>query len=162
MKIPDYASGKPVDISKPEEKLRQEYEQILVEDYAYLKEELDIEVKIPKGSGFFSDKADIVVCRPNSGREPTKDIFGIVETMRNQRKDGLGQVKSYMTETSAVWGVWANGNDIAYLCKRRGEASVFRKLLLLGIQLLSMAGPEQIKTFLKSFLGHDDGRLFMD
>ena len=106
MKIPDYATGKLVDNSKPEEKVRQEYEQILVEDYAYLKKELDIEVKIPRGSGFYPDKADIVIYRTKDGREPTKDIFGIVETKRKERKDGLNQVKSYMTATSAEWGVW--------------------------------------------------------
>ena len=94
MKTPDHATGKLVDISKPEETVRQEYEQILVEDYAYLKEEIDIEVKIPRGSGFYSDKADIVIYRTKDGRDSAKDIFGIVETKRKERKDGLNQVKS--------------------------------------------------------------------
>ena len=124
MKSPDYATGKLVDNSKPEEKVRQEYEQILVEDYAYLKKELDIEVKIPRGSGFYPDKADIVIYRTKDGRESAKDIFGIVETKRKERKDGLNQIKSYMTATSAEWGVWTNGDDIAYLCKPKGEATV--------------------------------------
>lgn len=120
----DYATGKPVDFSKSEEKVRQEYEQILVEDYGYLKEELDIEVKIPRGSGFYDDKADIVVYRSKTKRDPAKDIFGIVETKGEGKTDGLAQLKSYMTATSAEWGVWTNGDNIAYLCKPKGSASV--------------------------------------
>ena len=111
----DFATGKPVDPSKPEERVRQEYERVLVDSYGYLKTDLDIEVRIPRGSGRFPDKADIVVYRPDAGRDPALDIFGIVETKRPERKDGLAQVKSYMTATSAEWGVWTNGADIAHL-----------------------------------------------
>lgn len=122
----DYTTGKPVDFSKPEETVRQEYEQILVEDYGYLKEELDIEVKIPRGSGFYNDRADIVVYHSKTKHDPAKDIFGIIETKAKGKgkKDGLSQLKSYMIATSAEWGVWTNGDDIAYLCKPRGSASV--------------------------------------
>ena len=112
---PDFATGKPVDLSKPEEKVRQEYERILVESYGYPKEELDIEVQIPRGSGYFADRADIVIYADAVGRDPARDVLGIVETKRPTRKDGIKQIKSYMTATSATWGVWTNGDDIAYL-----------------------------------------------
>ncbi len=113
----DFATGKAVDVSKPEEAVRQEYEQVLVESYGYHREDLDIEVRIPRGVGYFPDRADIVVYADEQGREPTRDIIGIVETKRPSRKDGLRQLKSYMTATSAVFGVWTNGDDIAYLCR---------------------------------------------
>ncbi|MGR4000775.1 MAG: type I restriction enzyme HsdR N-terminal domain-containing protein, partial [Alphaproteobacteria bacterium] len=117
----DFATGKSVDLSKPEEHIRQEYERILVDSYGYKKSELDIEVSIPRGSGYFPDKADIVIYQPGQGRDPARHIFGIVETKRPERKDGIGQIKSYMTATSAAWGVWTNGDDIAYLYRHGSE-----------------------------------------
>ncbi len=115
MTINDFATGKTVDITKPEEKIRQEYEQILVESYGYPKQVLDIEVQIPRGAGYYPDKADIVIYEDNTGRDPAQHIAGIVETKRPARKDGIKQLKSYMTATSALWGVWTNGDDIVYL-----------------------------------------------
>lgn len=117
----DYATGKPVDFSKPEEKVRQDFERVLVEGYGYPVEEIDIEFFVPRGSGLFPDRADIVVFRDQHGKDAAKDILGIVETKRKDRKDGLEQIKSYMTATSADWGVWTNGEDIAYLCKRDNQ-----------------------------------------
>ena len=113
----DFATGRLVDFSKPEEQVRQEYERILVDAYGYLKDEIDIEVKIPRGSGYFSDKADIVVYNDLVERDPAQHIYGIVETKKPERNDGLAQVKSYMTATSAEWGVWTNGTDIEILCR---------------------------------------------
>ena len=60
-KAKDFATGKSIDLSKPEEVVRQEYECILVESYGYRKTDIDIEVRIPRGSGYFPDKADIVI-----------------------------------------------------------------------------------------------------
>lgn len=120
MKTPDFATGKFVDATQPEEAVRQEYEEILVNDYGYMKNELDIEVSIPRGSGFFSDKADIVVYNSSGNIVPTSDILGIVETKApgKDKEEGLQQLASYMTATSAIWGVWTNGEDIAYLYKK--------------------------------------------
>ena len=75
--IKDYATGYSVRVT-PEEDVRQVYERILVEDYGYYKTEIDIEVRIPRGTGYYPDKADIVVYS-GEGRDPTKDIVGIVE-----------------------------------------------------------------------------------
>ena len=115
LKGPDFATGKPVVLSAPEEKVRQEYERILVESYGYPKTALDIEVRIPRNAGHFPDRADLVAYRSPQGRDPTSDILGIVETSNPGRKDGLAQLQSYLTATSATWGVWTNGTDIAYL-----------------------------------------------
>lgn len=117
----DYATGKLVDFGKPEEKVRQDFERVLVEGYGYRVDEIDIEFFVPRGSGLFPDRADIVVFRDSQGKDAARDIVGIVETKRKDRKDGLEQIKSYMTATSADWGVWTNGDDIAYLCKRGNQ-----------------------------------------
>ncbi|MDE0397746.1 MAG: N-6 DNA methylase [Candidatus Poribacteria bacterium] len=114
--IEDFATGKQV-LKTPEEEVRQEYEHILVESYGYYKTDIDIEVRIPRGTGYFPDKADIAVYS-GDGRDPTKDIVGIVEAKRPDRTDGIEQLKSYMTATSAIWGVWTNGTDIAYVCRQ--------------------------------------------
>ena len=114
----DWATGKPVDFNKPEEPVRQEYEHVLVESYNYRKNELDIEVRIPRGSGFFPDKADIVVYDSSTGRDPAEHIIGIVETKKPGERSGMDQLKSYMTATSAVWGVWTNAEDITYFYKQ--------------------------------------------
>ncbi len=116
-KQPDFATGKPVDLSKPEESVRQDYEQQLVIGYGYPKDYLDIEVRIPRGSSHFPEAADLVIYRSASGRSPTSDIHGIVEFKRPGRQDGVDQLKSYMTATSALWGVWTNGTDIRYICR---------------------------------------------
>ena len=128
MKIKDFATGKLVKPS-PEEEVRQEYEQILINDYGYKKSELDIEVSIPRGIGYFPDRADIVIFNSSTQKDPAANILGIVEIKCRKRKDGLNQLKSYMTATSAIWGVWTNGNDIAYLCKPPGTNSVSENYL---------------------------------
>lgn len=120
--IQDYATGKPVNDSKPEERVRQEYERTLVDAYGYRKDEIDIEVRIPRGSGYFDDRADIVIYHPGGGRDPASDILGIVETKRPDRTDGTDQLKSYMTATSAMWGVWTNEEDIAYFSRNPANA----------------------------------------
>lgn len=108
--------------------MRQEYERTLVDSYGYRKEEIDIEVRIPRGTGYFDDLADIVVYSPGAGRDPASDILGIVETKRPDRTDGMEQLKSYITATSAVWGVWTNEEDIAYLSRNPANAQVSENL----------------------------------
>lgn len=113
----DFATGKQIDVSSEEEAVRQEYERILVESYGYPKAVIDIEVSIPRGSGHFPDRADIVIYRDETGRDPAKDILGIVEVKKPSATGGIPQIKSYMTATSSEWGVWTNSIDIAYLYK---------------------------------------------
>jgi len=119
--ISDTATGKPVDIRKPEEKVRQEYERILNEDYGYSYKQMDIEVFIQRGSKTKpkgeEDRADIVIYKSEdkSKRDQNRDIIGIVETKRPDREDGIRQLMSYISASSALWGVWTNGKEIEYL-----------------------------------------------
>lgn len=121
-KQPDFATGKPVDFDKPEERVRQDYERQLVEGYGYPRDCLDIEVRIPRGASL-SDRADLAVYRSPGGRDPVSDIDGLVEFKRPDRSDGIAQLKSYMTATSARWGVWTNGTDISYVCRDPQDAA---------------------------------------
>lgn len=45
----DLATSHPVDIRKPEELIRQEYEKVLYEDYDYDYKQMDIEVTVQRG-----------------------------------------------------------------------------------------------------------------
>lgn len=119
--IRDYASGKVVDFRKPEEKVRQEYEKVLYEDYDYAKAQIDVEVPIQRGEKYSlknrNERADIVIYKTTNKvkRNQNEDILGIVETKRPTRKEGVRQLMSYMSASSAQWGVWTNGAEIEYL-----------------------------------------------
>lgn len=119
--IPDLATGKPVDIRKPEEAIRQEYEKTLHDDYSYNFKQLDIEVPIQRGEKNSkknkNERADIVIYKTENKtkRDQSKDILGIIETKRPSKKEGLTQLKSYMSATSCLWGVWTNGTEIEYI-----------------------------------------------
>lgn len=121
---PDLATGKIINLKKPEEQVRQEYEKSLIEDYGYEKERLDIEVFIQRGSKKIKgdkDRADIVIYRTTNPlkRDQHRDILGIVETKRPNRKAGIRQLMSYMSASSCDWGIWTNGEEggIEYLYK---------------------------------------------
>lgn len=119
--IRDWATGKVVDFRKPEEKVRQEYEKVLYQDYDYAKEQLDIEAPIQRGEKNSlknkNERADIVVYKTTdkNKRNQNDDVLGIVETKRPTRKEGVKQLMSYMSASSAQWGVWTNGTEIEYL-----------------------------------------------
>ena len=112
-KIKDYATGKLVDIDKPEEIRRQEFEKILVNKYNYPKEHIDIEVKIQMGVK--RKRADIVVFRDETKSTP----LIICEIKKEKRKDGLGQLQSYMSATGVEIGAWYNGRDTVFLFRKK-------------------------------------------
>ena len=113
----DFATGKRLANPGPEEQVRQSYERTLHFDYGYPVECMDIEVRISRGSRAARESADIVIYRSSNvlERDQNRDIVGIIELKRPERQDGIRQLKSYMSASSAVWGVWTNGNDIAYV-----------------------------------------------
>ncbi|MCQ3808631.1 MAG: N-6 DNA methylase [Acidimicrobiaceae bacterium] len=122
MQRTDYATGKPVQ-DGPEESVRQDFEVILIDDYGYRKNQLDIRVPIRRGRSVV-EEADIVVYADASGRDQAKDILGIIETKRPGDNSGAEQIKSYMTATSAQWGVLTNGDNIHYFAKPPGTVAV--------------------------------------
>ena len=113
----DYATCRPVNMSKPEELVRQNYERTLHLDYGYAKTQMNIEVPIKRGSSPPRERADIVLYKTTNSaeRDQFKDIIGIVELKRPNRADGVRQLMSYMTASSAQWGVWTNGDGIEYI-----------------------------------------------
>lgn len=122
--IPDLSTGKPVDIRKPEEPIRQEYEKILHENYGFDYEQMDIEVPIQRGvkgsKKNIAERADIVVykTKDENRRNQHEDVLGVVEIKRPTKREGLKQLMSYMSATSCLWGVWTNEREIEYVYKK--------------------------------------------
>ncbi len=104
----DYATGKPINLSKPEEPVRQDTERWLVEELQYAKNRLDIEFRIRSGSKKL--KPDIIIFRKE--RQPDldqhQDILGLVETKSKSMPEAEDQLHSYMAVCSSCeWGVAA-------------------------------------------------------
>lgn len=113
----DFATGKAINIDKAEERVRQNYERTLHYDYGYAIEQMDIEVPIRRGSSKTPERADLVIYKSTrtANRDQFSDILAIMEFKRPDRTDGISQLKTYMSATSAQWGVWTNGEDIEYV-----------------------------------------------
>jgi type I restriction enzyme M protein len=109
--IRDFITGRWLK-NTPEEEIRQILERKLVEEYGYSKSQIEIEFPIQKGSQKIG-LADIVVFRDE--KKSFDNLYIIVEVKRKERKDGIEQLKSYLSPTNAEYGIWFNGKDIAYL-----------------------------------------------
>lgn len=124
-KLFDYITGEEIQ-NKPENReAKVPFEKRLVEEYSYEKKDIQPEFRIQKGSALIGP-ADIVIFYPNE-QHIQENIFLIIENKRKDRKDGIGQLKSYLAPCKrAQWGVWFNGNDIEYLrVTEKGYKKVF-------------------------------------
>ena len=122
----DYATGKPVDLSKPEEPVRQDTEKWLVEELEYEKNRLDIDYRIRAGSRRL--KPDISIFRKN--RHPNldqhKDILGLVEIKPDSIEQAVEQLHSYMAVSSSCeWGVAATA-EVRHFYRRTSDGKIER------------------------------------
>jgi len=109
--IIDFITGKHLKLTA-EERVRQQFEHILVEEYGYPKAEMDIEFKIQRGAAKGKEKADIVVFNDASHKEQA-NIKIIVETEPPSHEFD-DQLLSYVTATTAQFCVWTNGAETKY------------------------------------------------
>lgn len=108
----------------PEEYVRQEYCRILLDVYKYPKYHIDVEYTIKIGS---SDKrVDIVVF--NNEVKSQDNILLIVETKKKDEKEGIEQCWSYMSATTAKFGIWTNGGNIVYFHKDTTKSNRYDEL----------------------------------
>ncbi len=102
----DFATGKYVNLSMPEEVVRQQIEKILHNDYGYSKTQMDINVPVQMGSS--TKFCDIAIYESDKKQH----IIGLVETKAPKQSSGKSQLESYMSATSTCrWGLLTNGNE---------------------------------------------------
>lgn len=111
--IEDFITGKPLPAT-PEEKNRQIFAKKLVREYNYSPKQIQTvpEFYIKKGSQKIGP-ADIVIF--HNENKTLDNIYMIVETKREGSKEGVDQLKSYMTPTKADFGIWFNGAEIVFI-----------------------------------------------
>ena len=121
-KILDYIDGITQRKETPEEYVRQEIAKSLVREYSYGK--LDISVEFVLRLGSRKPRADLVVF--DEGDPHDQDCARAIIECKSQkikstdRKDGVGQLKSYMAACPNVaYGMWTNG--VERYCYRRVE-----------------------------------------
>ncbi len=119
-KILDYIDGLTQRDETPEEYVRQEIAKSLVREYGYAKNDISIEFGLRLGSR--RPRADLVVFDHNDTH--TQDHAQVIveckaqKTKSTARKDGVGQLHSYMSACPNVhYGMWTNG--IERLCYQR-------------------------------------------
>ena len=93
----------------PEEVVRQLYLMILMDDYGYPAERIQLEYGVTFGRDD-SKRADIVVF----DKDNPNAAYIIVELKKPKLKDGKEQLKSYCNATGAPIGVWTNGDSISF------------------------------------------------
>jgi len=124
----DYITGRKLKLT-PEEEVRQNYERVLVNDYFYDKSLMSIEFPIQRGSKKKKpERADIAIFR-DSVRKTQDNIHIIIEVKAPNKKEGMMQLKTYMTASTAEFGVWTNGSkEIIYL-QKTDKPTTFREII---------------------------------
>lgn len=136
--IIDILSGK-ILLTTPEEVVRQQFIGILNSDYGYPKELMLREVPVQHGSKIMKGldgadvRADIVVY--NSKRaaidKDQGNVLFVVECKKPKVDEGYAQLVSYIFNTSAVGGVWTNGNQISvYKCVKGAKGGLEESMSL--------------------------------
>ncbi|MDE0471630.1 MAG: N-6 DNA methylase [Ekhidna sp.] len=92
----------------PEEAVRQLYLWILMDDYAYPVDRIELEYAVSFGRE--KKRADIVIF----DKQQTTSPYIMVELKKPKLKDGKEQLKSYCNATGAPIGIWSNGESISY------------------------------------------------
>ncbi len=137
-KIIDYLSDK-VLMDTPEERVRQRFIKILHSDYGYPKNEMLREVPIQRGSKIQQDqngndiRADIVVYKNKKAalNRDQGNILFVVECKKKDATEGYAQLVSYIFNTSAIGGVWTNGNGLDVYRKQKGNFEGLEQILSL-------------------------------
>ena len=117
----------------PEEKVRQRFIKILQSDYGYPKDCILREIPIQSGSKIMTNeidnspiRADIVIYK-NKKAALNKDqgnILFVVECKQPNVTEGYAQLVSYIFNTSAIGGVWTNGEGISVYRKKTNEVGL--------------------------------------
>ncbi len=128
-KVCDYIDGK-FRNDTPEEYVRQTIEKRLINEHKYSTKQVKIEYTVHLGSS--KKRADIVVFDKNCTDFKQENVQIVIECKKetvepNSAKDGLGQLKSYMSACpNCKWGMWTNGKQKEVLRKVIDEKGEFK------------------------------------
>lgn len=117
----------------PEERVRQRFISILQHDYGYPKENIRREIPIQSGSKILLNeidgspiRADIVVynSKEAASLKDQGNILFVVECKQPNVNEGYNQLISYIFNTSAIGGVWTNGEGLFVYRKKSDNIGV--------------------------------------
>lgn len=91
-----------------EEAVRQLYIMVLMQDFGYPTDRMELEYAVSFGRE--KKRADIVIF----DKDQTTAPYMMVELKKPKLKDGKEQLKSYCNATGAPIGVWSNGDSISF------------------------------------------------
>lgn len=151
--IIDTLSGKILK-DTPEERVRQRFINILQSDYDYPKNIIAREVPVQQGSKILSSddgaeiRADIVVYTSKKAclERDQGNILFVVECKKPNATEGYSQLVSYIFNTSAVGGVWTNGNGISVYKKKTGGEVGLDEILTLPRYRENWSGSDSIPS----------------
>lgn len=118
--IEDYITGQKIRAVREEVEAVQVLARALVEDYGYDKAQIRTHpqwrVKVRPSDQRKSYPVDIAVFSGGGHTDQTLRI--VAECKKKSRRDGLGQLKDYLRFSTAIAGVWFNGEERVFLAKR--------------------------------------------
>lgn len=117
--ITDYISGIQVKATPEETQATQIFSKSLVEDYGYPKDLIQTrpQLRLKRCPSDPNDKYPIDIAIFNNESKALNSLYIIVECKQKTRKDGLEQLKTYLSLSSAKLGVWFNGEERLFLQK---------------------------------------------
>lgn len=151
--IIDTLSGKSLK-DTPEERVRQRFIGILQTDYGYPKANIAREVPVQQGSKILLStdeaeiRADIVVYANKKAclERDQGNILFVVECKKPTVTEGYAQLVSYIYNTSAIGGVWTNGEGMYVYKKRSGGEIGLDEILTLPRYRESWSGGDSIPS----------------
>lgn len=117
--VTDYISGEQVKATPEEIEAVQVFAQRLVEDYGYPVAHIQTrpQFRVRKRPSDKDKSFPVDVAVFSSDKKTEDNLFIIVECKKKDRKDGLAQLKIYLSLSPAEIGVWFNGNEHVYIRK---------------------------------------------
>ena len=111
-KVLDFIDGRTQRDETPEEYVRQEIAKSLVREYGYPRKDIAVEYTLRVGSR--KPRADLVVFGAEAEHKQEHGYLIVECKAQNikasDRKDGVGQLQSYMSASpNVVYGMWTNG-----------------------------------------------------
>ncbi|MCB9211243.1 MAG: N-6 DNA methylase [Ignavibacteriales bacterium] len=128
-KIADYITGQWIKETE-QEKVRQNFERTLVEEYNYLPEDirLDLKIKVWEGSKQLTKKAPLAVMKSGSEDPYILILINKPGTEPTSKKHGTSNIEQWLVDVISVeFGCWTNGVEALFFQKKKSkfETDVF-------------------------------------